>query len=211
MGESCLLVPIGAAINWTAVIAAGITGVTAVVVGLIALLSTHLTSGVSRFQTESEERREEAKRQEAERRLRQDAYVRLLSHEQRLDLLCTSSELVTRESFDAWLRDFAEATNTVLVLGTREVADAVDRYLTILLPPLWKAIDDARTVEEFDHLLRHAWGTSHTKDDFNALLDAIREDVAADRERLGFELGSPDAAKSASTVASRPRAGPEAG
>jgi hypothetical protein len=74
-----------------------------------------------------------AEHREADRRVRRDAYARLLSALEQLDMLTSAyTEAPTREDFDAWLREFRSAGVGVRLVESDEVRAARSRVGEVL-------------------------------------------------------------------------------
>ena len=110
-----------------ALIAAGVGVIGYVATVVVALITTGR-------QTKADADRLRDEHREADRRVRRDAYARMLVAIEALDLLTSRyTDPPTRETFDAWLRDFRAATIDVrlvespkVVTARRDMGDLID-------------------------------------------------------------------------------------
>lgn len=163
-----------ASINWTVVLAGAVTGLTAILVGLIGVYSTKLTANVTKTQIEAETERLREAHKEAHLQHRQGVYHDLLNTERR-GIRVIVDTAARRE--DRWesLRALYEHVNGAVLFGTEEVArQAV--HLARILNEVRGLIDKG---EEIPQETREAW--LHTR---RRLVDSMRRDIAPDSEAI---------------------------
>src|SRR5690348_11112259 len=109
-----------AAANWTAVGTAGVTGLTAIVVSALGVLSTRITARVSERQINAEVTGAEAARNELRRSHRQSVYHGLLNAERNCMPVIVDLEMTNEKRVKAML-SLAEHINGAILFGTEEV------------------------------------------------------------------------------------------
>jgi hypothetical protein len=188
-----------AAFNYTAIAAAAVTGLTAVIVGLIGYFTARLSANVAREQVISETRRLEAEHREVHFRDRQSVYHKIFNADLTLLTLLNGQPDFTRaEAFDAY-RALGEELNGAKLFGTTSV-DAAAAHLDVIVGWVMQEADEgADTDDQADE--DGTWAEAaksamiaHGADWIRArqqLADAIRADVAVDRKPADRETFPP--------------------
>jgi hypothetical protein len=109
-----------AATNWTAVGTAGVTGLTAIIVSALGVLSTRITARVSARQIDAEATRADAARGEVRRSHRQSVYHGLLNAERNCMPVIVDAQATNEKRVKAML-SLAEHINGAILFGTEEV------------------------------------------------------------------------------------------
>jgi hypothetical protein len=170
------------AVEYTVVLAATVTGLTAVLVGVIGFFSTRMTAKVAVRQSEEETTRLKAEQEEARKKERQVRYHDLLSHERAFfNLTDAERGQISLDDFDEWQKKLNEFLTGVMLFGTAPTAAASADLFRIV----GEVSSDARNRAgiDFEESLSQAF-ENHNKEWRLArrrLLDEMREDVAADR------------------------------
>jgi hypothetical protein len=171
-----------AALNSTVVLAAAVTGLTAVVVAVIGYLGSKLSAQSVARQTEAENERTRIQYEEAHRQKRQQVYHALLNTERGHQRLLFDRGAGEQIRAEAW-GPLAGHLNAAMIFGTKEVGREAVRFA--------QAINAARrtgeeldtghaTPEQFDQAMRR-W-TATRRD----LVDAMRADIATDAAAIDW-------------------------
>jgi hypothetical protein len=170
------------AVDYTPILAAAVTGLTAAAVGVIGYFSTRMTADVQKTQTAAETERLRNQQEEERRKYRQDLYLQLLSHERSFfNLTGVERGEISLESFDTWWKTLNDLLTGVMLFGTEPTARASAGLFTIVGQVNRKArnLDGRR----FDESLSEAFEPhiEEWRQARRSLLDEMRKDVSADR------------------------------
>jgi hypothetical protein len=173
-------------VNWTAVLTAAVTGLTAIVVGVLGYFGSRLAALAAARQTEAqtEQRREEREHEEKERR--RAAYRAFLAKERSV-----FSKLHEREPeqpvvrlIEGWMAGLWDDLNAILLISPAPVgAAALDLHDALL--EVERAAKAAYTSDApAEALARFRSAIDPWQRAFGNLLSAMREDVASDQAAL---------------------------
>jgi len=176
------------AVDYTVILAAGVTGLTAVLVGVIGFLSTRMTAKVAERQAAEETARLKAQQEEARREHRQALYHDLLNHDRSFfNLTDPDRGQIGLDAFDAWQKRLNELVTGVMLFGTDSTARASANLLQIVS----RVADDARQTDEqpFEDSLSQAFEADKEKwrQARRDLLDDMRADVSADARPVDWK------------------------
>jgi hypothetical protein len=161
-----------ATVNWTVIAASAVTGITAVIVGLVGYLSTRVTTSVARQQIEAETGRLRAQHEETRFQDRQNIYREFMQNERAAVALMNDATATIPDRLDG-LRDIRNLLNGLLLFGTKEVADQA-AAISIRLKEVRFAIGKN---ERMANDLAAYW-TEWRRN----LINAMRRDVSPDKE-----------------------------
>lgn len=108
-----------AAVDWTVVAAAAVTGATAVVVGLIGLFSTRVSASVGQRQIDAEAERLREQHREIHFERRQDLYLKLVNADRRLVARLNAGEPLDRSDVHPLYEAIAEFAYAATVFARR--------------------------------------------------------------------------------------------
>jgi hypothetical protein len=157
-----------AAINYTAIWAAAVTGLTALAVALIGLFSSRLTASVAKLQVQAETERLHAQHAEQHLQHRQGVYHDVLNADRRLLELLRDPNTEQEAVWKAW-RLLTEAVNGAVLFGTSQVGSSAVDFANQVRSVMLKADESAD----------QSWRNSR-----RTLTNAMRADVAVDQTAL---------------------------
>lgn len=173
---------------WTVVAAAGVTGATAIIVGLIGVYSARLSAEVQKRQIQAETDRLLETHREAHFRHRQGIYHDLLNAERRAgDYLSKAEHGAKAQAMRDLLNSMFDPLNGAKLFGTADVALCANRLhgvLAVLLEVI-KEVDSVHPgldVKNSFGAVFDEWRVARRE-----LIDAMRADVSADKLKVPEE------------------------
>jgi uncharacterized protein YPO0396 len=165
-----------ASVNWTIIATSAVTGLTALLVGVIGVYATKLTAGVTRRQIDAETERLDKANAEAHLQHRQGVYHNLLNAERRTFSVIKDRSTTTRDRVDA-LWSLYDHVNGAAIFGTEEVAGKAIALAQIL--NRWRASVEAGI--DMTRASGEEWVSARRE-----LIDAMRRDVSVDQTSISF-------------------------